>query len=394
MKSTFREHYSQKFCLKLDHLPTSATDRLSKLMLFFSGIFGILFFILGTYLLNLTSFEGSTDFEKYITKSTIKVHSFVSTETFGWILLILGAGIVVFSVFYDIRFKKISFDGENITAKDYPVIGKPHSFTEKLSNYSGVRLRLKFCQSGLISRNKFIVELYHQDPEKIVPLYISTNPKRIRTIWKEYALKLNLPPLHISEKGMVSHNASDMDRSFSDVVKSWNLPKNFLLEKKHSRNFVCKQKNDKKMIKVRHAILDLYSSLNILTILLLGSVLAYAFFNHDIIIKYIPLNATLVLYALALTLIIYAYLTLIVRDIMLIHKRKIIIFRKILGFAFQDTVIPFTALRGIDIFLTPTTGRYAINLITERQVTTVFSKLSPDDLRWIKGFLICEMREE
>jgi len=394
MKSTFREHYGQKFRLNIDKLPTAATDRLSQLMLFFSAILGVMFFVLGAYLLNITNLSGTTDFEQYMTQSAIKVHTLISSEAFGLILLLMGVSIVVASAFYDLRFKKISFDGENITVKDYPLIGKPHSFSENISEFSGVRLRLKFCQYGLFRRNKFIIELYHKDPEKIVPLYISTNPKHIRTIWKDYALKLDLPPVHISEKGMVSHRTSDMDRSFTEVVKNWNLPKDFLLEKTHSKNFVCKQKDNKKMLKISRVILDLYSTLNILTIVLLGSVLAYAFFNHHVIIHFIPLNAVLVLYALVLTLILYAYLTLVMRDIVLIHGRKLIVFRKILGFAFQDAVIPFTALRGIDIFLTPTTGRYALNLITERHTTTVFNKLSADDLRWIRGFLISQISEE
>ena len=394
MKSTFREHYSQKFHFDVHRMPSKATDRFSPLILFFSTFFGIIFCILGAYFLNIVFFSGTTDLEKHLTKSAIKMHSFVSSQTFGLILLIMGICIIFVSGFYAFRFKKIFFYGDTFIVKDHPIIGTPHSFTEKLSAFSGVRLRLKFCQYGILSRNKFIIELYHKDANKIIPLYISTNPKNIRSIWKEYALKLRLSPIHISEKGMVSHNTSEMDCSFADVAKSWKLPKNFLLEKQHSQNFVCKQKTDKKMIKTSHVIFDLYSTLNILTIFVLSFVMAYAFYNHAVIIKYIPLNALLVLYAFVLTLIIYAYLTLVVRDILLIHNGKIIVFRKILGIAFQDTIIPFAALRGIDIFLTPTTGRYALNLVTERRTTTVFSKLSPEDLRWIKGFLICEMTQE
>jgi len=394
MKLKFREHYGQNFCLDINKLPAQATDRFSQIILLISTLLGALFVVLGLYLLNIISLVGTTDLEHNLSQSAIKVHSFVSNDTFGLLLLTLGIGIVIASVFYDLRFKKIFFDGETIVVKDFPFVGKPHSFSEKISEFSGVRLRLKFCQYGLFSRNKFIVELYHKDHEKIVPLYISRNPKKIRTIWRDYALKLNLPPIHISEKGMVSHRAIDMNRPFVEVVKSWNLPKNFLLEKTHSKNFICKQRGDKKLIKTSRIIIDLYATLNILTIVLLGALLSYAFFNHDIITRYISLNATLVLYALTLTLIVYAYITLVTRDIILVHNKKIVVFRKILGFAVQDAVVPFPALRGIDIFLTPTTGRYALNLVTERQNTIVFNKLSADDLRWIKGFLVCELLNE
>ena len=394
MKQKFREHYSQSFNLDLNTLPTRATDRASQFVLFFSFLFGFLFFILGCTLLNMTTLTGSTDLDQYLSKSAIKVHSLISTDTFGLITFVLGACIVLVSCFHDIRFKQISFDGQTITVKDFPLFGKPHSFSAPISEFSGVRLRLKFFQYGIFSRNKYIVELYHTDPTKIVPLYITTRPKSIRSIWKNYALKLNLPPIHISERGMVSHNANDMDRSFVDVVKKWNLPKNFLLGKKHSQHFVCKQKQDRKMIKVRHAIIDLYATLNITAIVLLSAVLGYAFYSHSILVMFVPLNALLLFYVLLLTLIVYAYLTLVMRDIVLIHNHKIIVFRKILSFSFQDSIIDFHDLKGLDLFFTPTTGRYALSMITDKKNIIVFNKLSVEDLRWIRGFLICEILEE
>ena len=393
MKNKFREHYGQNFCLDIDQLPTQATDRVSRLVLFFSFVFGLMFCTLGSYLLDIRSLNGVTDFEQTISKSNIKIHSFISTEAFGILLLILGACMVIVSFFYLLRFKKVFFDGETVTVKDFPFFGKSHSFSESLSEFSGVRLRLKFCQYGLFSRNKCIIELYHKDTSKIVPLYISRNPKAIRTIWKNYALKLNLPPIHISEKGMVSHSVRNMDRCYADVVKKWNLPQNFLVHKQHSQDFVCKQKQGKKMIKTSHVIFDVYSTLNLTAIFLFTALLGYALFNHNIIVQHLSLNVTLVLYALFLTIIFYAYITLVVRDILIINNQKIVIFRKILGFAYQDASVAIPSLRGIDIIFTPTTGRYSLNIVTDKTTINLFSKLSPEDLRWIRGFLICEIME-
>lgn len=393
MKNKFREHYGQSFCLNLDRLPSNATDRVSRLVLFFSFLFGLMFCTLGSYFLNIRSLHGITDFEQTISKSSIKVHTFISTEAFGMLLLVLGACMVIVSFYHFLRFKKVYFDGETVTVKDFPLFGKSHSFSESISEFSGVRLRLKFCQYGLFSRNKCIIELYHKDVSKIVPLYISRNPKAVRSIWKKYAIKLNLPPIHISEKGMVSHNVRNMDRSFADVVKKWNLPQNFLVHKQHSQDFVCKQKQGKKMIKVSRVILDVYSALNLTAIVLFGALFVYALLNHNIIVQHLSLNITLILYALFLTIVLYAYLTLIVRDILIINGQKIVIFRKILGFAYQDTSIDIPSLRGIDIIFTPTTGRYSLNIVTDRKTINLFSKLSPEDLRWIRGFLICEIIE-
>ncbi len=393
MQPDFREHYAQKFRLKLDRLPTKATDRVSRLLLLLAFISGLMFLALGSYLVGFTDLSGTTDFERHITQTSIKIHSFISTATFSYLLLFLGLGIVLVSLFHLFRSKKVSFDGQTFIVKDFPVFGTPHSFEEPLSKYKGVRLRLKFCQYGLLSKNKFIIELYHDDPKKIVPLYISINPKHIRSIWKEYASALNLPPIHLSEKGMVAHRVNDMDRSYAEVVKEWNLPKDFVFEKKHSKDFACKQRQDKKLIKARHIMFDLYSVLNIFSIILLSLLLGYAFYNHSIIIKHIPLHLALACYALILTLIVYAFLTLMVKDLMIIHNKRIIIFRKLLGFAIQDAVIHFSDIKSIEIPFTPTTGRYALQIITNEQNVIVFNKFSANDLRWIRGFLVCEIME-
>ncbi len=393
MKQNFREHYSQKFHLKVDNTPASATDCFSKLFLILGLFLGSLFLMLGSYLIGFTTLSGATDFEKQIAQTTIKIHSLVSTQTFSYIMLLLGLGIVGVCIFHLFRRKKIIFDGQKIIVKDHPIFGKPHSFEESISSYTGVRLRLKFCQYGLLNRNKFIIELYHDDPEKIVPLYISINPKHIRSLWREYALKLNLQPIHLSEKGMVAHNPQDMNKSYADLVKGWDLPKDFIQTKRHSNSIVCKQKNDKKLIKARSIKFDAYSIMNLAIIAILSVTLSYCLYSHTFIVQYIPLNLLLALDALLLTLIVYSFLTLMVKDLILIHQKRIIVFRKLFGFAIQDALIPFETIKNIDVQFSPATSRYCLQITTQKQAINIFSKHSADDLRWIRGFIICEMMD-
>ncbi len=393
MKHSFREHYGQKFYLNTDTVPAKSTNRFSPLILFFGFIFGVLFFVCGFYLLTSGTLSGTTDLDTIASGSMIKPYTLVSTETFGMILLILGAGLILASTFFDLRFKVISFDGINISVQDFPFLGHAHTFEEKLANYKGVRLRLKFCQYGIFTKNKFIIELYHEDPSKIVPLYISTSPKKVRNLWRKYAVEFCLPPIHISDKGMVSHSVQDMEKSYVDVVKSWHLPPNFLSNKTHSQDFIVKQKKDKKMIKMRHPIYDFYSNLNVAVIVLMGALFCYAAYNHNILMVYLPTYLILAFYTVLIVLVIFAYINLTMRDILLIHNGKIIVFRKILGISYQDNIIPYTKLKGIDISYTPTTDRYAINLLTNKNVVVVFNKLHVDDLRWIRGFLAGEITQ-
>ena len=394
MKYKFRDHYSHCFELKLTEQPITATDRLSPFMLFVSFLFGSVFFVLGAYLINITKITEQTDFEKIISKSAIYTHHFISPEIFGAGIIGLGLGITLVCLFYMCRYKNITIKDNNVTVNDHPFIGRPHSFSAPLNEYKGVRLRLEFCQYGLFNQNKFIIELYHTDEKKLVPLYISTNQKDIRTIWKKYALHFNLPPIQISDKGMISYAMRDLERSYAEVVKDWHLPTNFLVEKTHSRDFVCKKKNDKKILKTRHVIYDLYSTINIAVIGCFGFLLAYALCNHDVLMRVLSVGSVLAFYVFLLTCILYAYFTLIVRDIVLISDKKLIIFKKILGFTFPQGSVGFEQLKGLDIFFTPTTGRYCLNIITEQKIIKIFSKLSPDDLRWIKCFVVSEICQE
>jgi len=393
MKHTFREHYGQKFCLNTDILPAQSTDRFSPLILLLGFIFGLLFFLSGFYLLVNGAVVGTTDLDAIASTSTIKPYTLVSTETFGVILIVLGTGLILASTFFDLRFKVIRFDGTNIFVQDFPLLGRAHTFEEKISHYKGVRLRLKFCQYGIFTKNKFIIELYHEDASKIVPLYISTSPKKVRDLWRKYAVEFCLPPIHISDKGMVSHSVQDMEKSYVDVVKSWHLPPNFLSNKTHSQDFIVKQKKDKKMIKMRHVMYDFYSNLNVAVIVLMGALFCYATYSHDVLMLYLPTYLIVAFYSVLIALVIYAYINLTVRDVLLIHNGKIIVFRKILGISYQDVIIPFVKLKGIDISYTPTTDRYAINLLTDKNVVIVFNKLHVDDLRWIRGFLVGEITQ-
>lgn len=391
MQNLFRDHYGHTFELDLNKVQIAGTNRLSRLLLFFSFLFGLMFFALGAYFINIANVSEHADFESTISQSAIAVHTSVPPHIFGSGLIVLGIAIVLVCIFFLGRYKTISIANGIISVTDHPFIGKPHSFSAPIEEYSGVRLRLKFCQYDLFSRNKYIVELYHPQADKLVPLYISTNPKNIRAIWRKYAEYFNLSPIYISDKGMVSLSMRDLNRPYVEVVKDWHLSQNFLANKTHSTDFICKKKNEKKMLKTAHTIYDLYSTLNIAVIASFSFLFMYTVFSYHALSRNLPHGVILSFCIFLLTCMIYAYLTLTVRDIVLINNQKLIIFRKVLGITFQDDSVDFSSLKGLDIFYTPTTGRYCLNVITNRKVIKIFNKLSADDLRWIKCFIISEI---
>lgn len=136
----------------------------------------------------------------------------------------IALGIVIGSTLSIIRYKKFYFDGETFTITYRPAIGVTHRFTEPLQNYAGVRLRVLFTQSGLFNRSRYIIDLYHKDPNKIIPLYISTQNKNIRKIWEDYARRFNLPALSIGDRGLIQRDCADLDKSLKTLAAEQKLP--------------------------------------------------------------------------------------------------------------------------------------------------------------------------
>lgn len=393
MEQHFREHYSQNFYLNTSKIPSTFVDRASAPALVLGFIFSVLFIILGYYLLNQPDLTGAVDFEKNLAQTTINAPKFLPTHSFAWMILFVGIGMFLSALFFTLRHKVISFDGQTLTVTDYPVIGHPHSFTERIHEYVGVRLRTKFSQHGFFSRNKFILELYHKDPSKIIPLYISRSPKKVRTFWKAYATLFELMPIHITEQGMVSHRISDLDTDFQEVIKKWNLPKDFINDKTHSDLLIFRRRQNTQMIQMRRPVFDAYSTFNVLAILIFGALLSYGLYHHFLLVLYLPLFVLVFLYILCFGFILEAFLSLLTKDMLFIHNKRLIVFRKIFRFSFKKAIIPFALIRSIDIQFTPVTERYTLKIISEDQTVTVFNKLSPNDLRYIRGYLLYEIGE-
>lgn len=387
-----QDHYSHNLKLDIEKLPAKITDRFSPTILCLATVLGTLLFVLGLYHFFNLSLDGVADLERNLPPSKIKLHTLVPPVVFSAILMILGLGTVIFAVLNLLRYKTVFFDGNNIIVKHHPLLAPNYTFTEPLYNYSGVRLRVKFYQYGILNKNKFIIELYHKDESKIVPLYISTGKHRIRKLWQYYAQTLHMPALTISEKSMVSRNFKDLDKPYREVVAGWRLPKDLLykMEKPSYITFKSK-KSGEKMIKIKKLFFDAYSFLSIFTIIAFGSLFIYSLVNYQIIIRHIYPNIALILLAFLLSVIIYAFLSLITKDIIVISAEKLFIFRKIGFIRIRDDMIDFKNIKGLDINFTPTSERYFLAIVSDTHTTIFGNKLPVEGLRWIRAVLINEI---
>ena len=204
-----------------------------------------------------------------------------------------------------------------------------------------------------------------------------------------------MPALTISERGMVSHNFNDLNRSYPEVVAKWHLPKDFAYrQEKPSYISFKSRKSGEKMIKIRKLFFDAYSFLSMFAITAFGGLLIYAGMNHDIIIQHLPYDAVIIFYAFLLAVIIYAFLSLVSKDIIIISKDKIYIFRKIGFLRVRDGVVKFNELKGIDINFTPTSESYFLAIVSDKGTVIFGNKLPVEGLRWVRGILINEITRD
>ena len=187
MTLNVNDHYSYNFALKINDTPSRAVDRFSHTLTIVAFVFGFMLFALGIYHFTNSNLSGVADIENQLPKTSIKVHSFISPSVFNFIITSIGMFVMFACFVLFVRYNKIFFDGNYVKVKKRPFLAPIQSFDEPLYNYSGVRLRVKFYQFGILNLNKYIIELYHKDENKIIPLYISLSKKNIRQIWKEYA---------------------------------------------------------------------------------------------------------------------------------------------------------------------------------------------------------------
>ena len=201
-----------------------------------------------------------------------------------------------------------------------------------------------------------------------------------------------MPAITISEKSMVSRNFNDLNKPYAEVISDWHLPKNFAFAQEKPDYITFKsRKTGEKMIKIRKTFFDAYGFLSVFAIVVFGALLIYAGFNHRVIEMHVSGGLLLLLYALPLSIVLYCLLNLIIKDIIILTLDRIIVFRKIWFLKIRDGAIPFKDLKSLDINYTPTSGRYFLAMISDKDTIFVGNKLPVEGLRWIRAVIINEI---
>ncbi len=391
MNNSAANHFSHKLEFNLSRLPAKVSDRTSWRFLLPGIVFGALLFLLGLYeMLNGFSYT-NPNVAEIIPAEAVPLYQPLMTPVFyDVIFMIIGLGIITASVFSYIRYRKFIFDGKKMIIGNRPVFGGKRIVTENIKNYLGVRFRIAFYQSGLVNRNKYIVELYHKDPSKIVPLYVSTSSENVRKKWKEYARFFKLPALINTDEGLMTRDLKNLDKSIKEMAKLGYVTDNFDTYEELPDGICYVRRRDKIVLKARRIIWDAYNliawaAIAVIALAVLAAAINFEAFKQNFATTFYGASAT------ALIIIIAAVFILFRKEKLVLKKHKIVHTHKYMLFSTKHDEIAKDEIESIEVTENPASGRFFVSIISDNKTIAFGAKLPIDDLRWIKRFLIHEV---
>lgn len=387
MKVNVPDHFSHNFELKLDHLPTKKSDRIAFSILYPGLFFGLLLIVLGAYEF-FNGFRGAYQVFDGISSEPVVVESFMKPWMFDLVIVLLGGWIVLSLLASYVRYKKIFLNKDSVEIVYRPVWGEKKYFKEKLQNYEGVRFRIEFFQFGFLNRNKYIIELYHKNKNKIAPLYISTSDKKIRKMWEYYAKGLKLPALIMTDEGMVVRKVEDLDKPLRTLVKEGIVVDKYDDNSVLPSSLALVRKRDKIVIKSRKFVWDAYNLIAWCGVVIWLVFILLSLFSGEFGLNldndwYVGLG-----YFIGFLLLLAAVWALCRKDKVVIKPHKIIIVHKFMLFSRKSNEIYKKDVESIDVAFDPSTERYFVSITSDAKAMVFGKKLPLDDLKWVKNFLI------
>ena len=387
------DHYSYEFKFDIDKLPAIQKDRISFKLTLWGFVFGLLFVLIGGFeIISYFFFDVADETYDFNLPDQMSAADIaVRRYTFDTFILIFGMLVVGLSLSGILRYKTIYFDGDNVKITHKPLFGQEITETEALYNYLGVLLKVEYYQLGMINRNRYIIELYHKEKNKRVPLYISTSGNNIRKIWEQYAAKLKMPALFMTDHGLVSRNHKELDRTLKDMSKRWHLNALFKEEEHIPSSVGYIVKPNKSILMERRLFFDIYTILAFLGVLVLGGVFIYALLNLEIVLSYIGTLWFVVISLICIVAILVSVIVIFSKDVLIISQQDLVLGHNISALRLDVEFMKKKDIEAVDIGHNPLTNRYYLSIISHDK-HIVFGKNMPiDDLRWIRGLVIREI---
>lgn len=228
-------------------------------------------------------------------------------------------------------------------------------------------MRIEFFQFGFLNKNRYIIELRHKNLHKVAPLYISTSGKNIRSKWKYYAKKLNLPALILTNDGLVKRDVEDLDKSVKELFREGKLKNDYNAADCLPESVILVRKKDKTVIKMAKILWDAYNIIAWGIIILAAAALLAFVFAYDG-----GFSSTVFVIG-SLLVLLCAIISLFRRDKIAIKKHKLVIVHKFPLRNLKKDEINKNDIEAIVVTENPATGRYFLS-ITSNTKNVIFGK--------------------
>lgn len=388
MNNTVPSHLSNKLELNYKNKNSFLTDRANLKLLLPGIIFGFLLFLLGIYEW-LNAFESGG--EEIIPAAEIPAYKPVlAVWFFDLCFVLVGLGMVITNILLYIRYNKYKFNGKKVTIVKRPILRDKLILQEDLQNYTGVRFRVEFLQSGFLTKNRYVIELYHPNSEKIVPLYLSTSAKGVRRKWKEYARAFKLPALINTDNGLKVIELKNLNKSVGELYRLGLIKDDYDDYDDLPAAISFARKKDKMVLKVRKIVWDAYNLLAWLAIILIGAIVLLVLTNLPTF-RQVFASTLYSMSVAGIIIIVVAIQILFRKEKLVIKKHKIVNTHKYMLFSTKHNEIMKKDIEAIEVTENPATGRYFVSIISEDNTITFGAKMATKDLQWIKKFLIHEI---
>lgn len=389
MKQIFPKYMSHSYKLDLEHFPAQAKDRLSLSVVMTAVIIGLLMALIGFLEINNKLYIEQSSSPLFLMTDSLP---FLSNVFVDYSFIIVGIGIVLWSLISYISYKKISFDGRSFDVSFKGIFGETEMFDELLRNFRGVRMRVEFCQFGILTKNRYIIELEHIDAGKTIPLYISTDNSGIYDIWRYYAKRLDKPTIVDSDEGLKVVEAKDLNKTLRDYIMSAGFSAEYVILPPQPRVIKYYQKKEKIVLSVKKAFWDVYSTIAFIWWLTFSVLFTAVICYYDRISVMInsPWKLELGLIVLGLFLFV-VMLWLFRREKIVIKDGRIILIYNFFFISRKNEDVAIEQLKDIEVLQNPLSNRFYLALISQYKVAVFGSKMPLEYLRWIKKFLIREI---
>ena len=385
MKKKLPKHLSYDYQLKLDDTPLKIADRMPLKVIMPAIVIGFIMTFISC--LELSGSMYAPESMGYVitseTRPPLFSHTVVDTA-----FIILGLGIIIGAVVSYIRYKKIFFNGKIFSVDLHGIFTESELFREFLRNYNGVRFRAEFFQFGILNKNKYIIELEHRDPQKTIPLYISTNPTDIYQIWYYYAKKLSMPAILDTDEGTIIKEINEIDKNLKEYLSSRNLISVYDNIPQKSQNINLIEKKDRIIIKPRRLFWSIPKLLGVFWLTFYLIILFIAAFYYEYTARFIGSTPkTIFAFCFLVLLAVFFIGLMFKKDKLVIKNGRLILVNKIFFISYKEYA-HLDDIRDIQVVYNPTADRYYLAVITDKNMLAFGKAMPLEDLQWIRDYLI------